>query len=64
MEATMVGTHAVEQLDSPLSFDATLVISEGGLRPPPFLMSPLLGGDCPQLEDSLNKEVAAGHLLK
>ena len=30
----MVGRCAFEQLDSPLSLDASLVISEGGLRPP------------------------------
>ena len=29
----MVGPHAAEQLDSPLSLDGTLVILEGGLRP-------------------------------
>ena len=30
----MVGPHAEEQLDPPLSLDATLVVLEGGLRPP------------------------------
>ena len=41
----MVGPYAVEQLDSPLSLDVTLVTLEGGLRPPFFLMSLHVGGN-------------------
>ena len=38
----MVESHAVEQWDSPLSFDATLVILEGGLRPLEAMLATIL----------------------